>query len=203
VIQCPANFFRYPRHHSNDCEEFIVLGDKNSKRQWVYLSGLTPTFDSPQEIINRKILDEIGHKLGIGFFAIRPKNRSSEFNNMLCWPHYSMKDVFSTYRTITKVLEQRPIAGWIGFSNGGFFLNRLVQYKELDVPVIAIGASGYLQISLKNRLYLMVGNSDPICELVKKLYQQTEGSLLTTTLIEYDGNHTIVRKPLQDLLQKL
>jgi len=101
------------------------------------------------------------------------------------------------------VLEQRPIAGWIGFSNGGFFLNRLVQYKELDVPVIAIGASGYLQISLKNRLYLMVGNSDPICELVKKLYQQTEGSLLTTTLIEYDGNHTIVRKPLQDLLQKL
>ncbi|MFZ0564999.1 MAG: hypothetical protein WAM28_02250 [Chlamydiales bacterium] len=181
----------------------VALGSTNSETQWVYLCGLTPHFDSEQELRHRRILDIIGRTLDIGFLAIQPEARSAEYGNCLCWPHHTKEEVSDTYKKILEVIPQKNIAGWIGFSNGGFFLNYLIQHKELEVPVISVGASGYLQYPLSNRLHLMVGKNDQICELVKKLYNQSLDSPLKTTLLVFEGGHELPEQPLQELLKDL
>lgn len=189
----------------NQTRSFIKLGDLGSSQNWVYLSGLTDDFYSEQETQNRQILDKIGKKLKITFLAMIPKHRTPEFGNKLCWPHNSKDEVLKTYQEIENSLNHSKIAGFIGFSNGGFFLNRLIRFKKIEVPVISIGAAGFLESDeFGGNLYLVVGKRDVAhYDLVKKLYAQTLGSKIKATLIEFEGGHEIEVGTLLRIFEKI
>ena len=147
-------------------------------------------------------MSSIGKKLGIKFIAIKPFNRCIQFDNKLCWPHNNKEETLRTYNQILRELPDVKISGFIGFSNGGFFLNKLVQCKQLDVPVVSIGSAGFLENgSYENNLYLLIGKQDMYhVEGAHSLYEQSKNKMLNVQLIEYEEGHVIPEKTLESLL---
>jgi hypothetical protein len=174
---------------------------ESAQSTWVYLCGLTQDFNSPEEIEKRKLFNELGKKLNINFLTICPPTRCPEYNNALCWPHETRDKTLQTYQYIMNVLNGRKISGFIGFSNGGFFLHQLVQTLELDVPCITIGASGYLHTTIPNTLYLLISKDDihHYTDAIK-FYTMAQNSPLTIHLSEYVGGHIIPWKTLESIL---
>ena len=111
----------------------------------------------------------------------------------------------STYSYIKDNLCGQTVVGFIDFSNGGFFLTRLVQIEKLNMPIICIGSSGYIdQSKYNNHLYLLIGKKDlAIYDQALALKKQSEKFCLDITLIEYDGGHELPKKPLLKLLKSL
>lgn len=181
----------------------IILGNTSSNLTWIYLCGLTQDFDSSFEKDNRFLLDEIGKNINIKIIAIKPKNRCPEFNNMLCWPHNNKQEVLETYKRLEKTIIDKNVNGYIGFSNGGFFLLKLAEINNLNIPIIVIGAGGYIgKIEAKNKIFLLIGKQDKYhYDLAKQLYQQSQGTSLDVTLIEYDQGHVIPKQLLQQTIQ--
>lgn len=180
----------------------IELGEPTSTQAWIYLCGLTNDFYSPEEMKNREAFQEIGKKYNIKFLAIMPPERCAEFDNKLCWPHDTKKQIMETYRYILDVIGNRNVSGFIGFSNGGFFLNQLAQYTEINNPLISIGAAGTFQNSAtQNILYLLISPED-IHHYVHALnyYGAAQNSLLQVTILEYPGGHRIPFSMLENLL---
>lgn len=182
--------------------KYKSLGDDHKTSVWVYLSGLTNKFNSYSEVANRKLLDEVGREIGIKFIAIKPRYRCAEFGNKLCWPHNSNHEVLQTWDYIQKVVGDLNVLGYIGFSNGGFFINRLAQIKKVKSPLISIGAYSCLDsINLNNELYLIIGQKDLYhYEECKKFYHQSKISKLKVQLFEHSGGHQIPKDILKNLL---
>lgn len=191
---------------SKKVDNIIELGDINQTKAWVYLCGLTQDFYTDQELINRKILDRVGLKTNTKIIAIQPQNRCFEFENKLCWPHNNIEDIELTYKYIMKSVEKYRIAGFIGFSNGAFFLNRLIQHKELGVPIISIGGAGYIESdNYKNVMYVIIGKQDlNHYKHVQIMKTQVQGdSPLNINILEHDGGHEIPEDIFGDLIKKI
>lgn len=184
--------------------EMVELGDKKSECVWIYLCGLAKDFDIPEAVANRKLLDEIGKKLGIRFVAIKPNHRKPKFDHKLCWYFGGMasSEVEETYRYIVDHVKNNQIAGLIGFSNGGFFLNKLIQVKSLSVPIITIGSGGYFRNgTFPNHTYLLIGKNDVHHYTnAKQFYTESKGTALRITFIEYEGGHRIPKSILLKVL---
>lgn len=185
--------------------QVIELGLSGSSITWVYLCGLTRDWNDPLELENRNKLSAIGKKLGIKFIALKPMHRCSKFDNKLCWLHDNIEEALKEYHQILNELSKVKTSGFIGFSNGGFFLNKLVQCIQLDVPVISIGSAGYFEnSSYENNLYLLIGKFD-VChnQGAHQLYEQSKNNKLNIQLIEYEDGHVIPEKLLESLIATL
>ena len=182
----------------------IILGECAAQTTWIYLCGLTKDLDTPREIENRRILDSLGKKMHLKFVAITPLHRSQEFGNALCWPHATSEQILKTYNEILSAAKGLTVAGFIGFSNGGFFLNRLTQILELNLPVVSIGAYAYLETTVKNNVYLIIGKQDEHhYNGALKFYHKSLGSPLRITLIEHDGEHEVPTRELEAVLASI
>ena len=190
-----------PEHH----DLIIELGSAARDRVWIYLCGLTSDFYSIDEMQKRKTLTKIGQKNNIKFLAIKPPVHCAEFDNKLCWPHNNREQVLQTYQYILDTIGNKKISGFIGFSNGGFFLNQCAQYIELKKPIISIGAAGYLHnASVPNILYLLISKEDSYHYAdARKYYLKAQNSPLHVTLYEYSGGHTIPFPLLEKLIATL
>ncbi|MBS0271648.1 MAG: hypothetical protein JSR85_03250 [Proteobacteria bacterium] len=181
----------------------VELGASDSSKTWVYLCGLTEHINSEQEVENRSILDTLGKRLNLRFLAIHPFYRCGRVNYKLCWPHYTPEQTLDVFDTILTVVRDEQISGYIGFSNGGFFLNQLSQMKELSLPIITIGAAGsYFEPSVSNNLTIIVGKLEPIYGSARALYRNAKNSPLSVTFIEHDGSHIIPSNTLEKLMRE-
>ncbi len=184
----------YTASYTNAAESnFVELGNSKAQNCWIYLGGLTESFDSPDEKRYRQILDDIGHKLNIRFIALMPRNRCPKFGNKLCWPHQDPAQAAETYQSILPDLKGITINGWIGFSNGGYFLHEILLQKLLTVPIITIGSPGYLDST--DQVYIMIGKEDT--------YAYKRAKDLEYKIIEYEGGHTINGEALEKVLESL
>lgn len=198
-----ATFLLFSGCSPAEQESSIELGAEKASAVWIYLCGLTKDMALPREVEHRAMLDAMGKKFGIKFLAVVPPTRCPEYNDMLCWPHETDEDMTKTYDYILSKTGGRPIAGFIGFSNGGFFLNRLVQQKELGVPVISVGGSGYLAKALPNRLYLVVGKQDGHhFDDMRAFYAKAEGTSLQAALLEHEGGHIMPQEIIERILEQ-
>lgn len=186
-------------------ERKIELGIAASDSTWIFLCGLASDFDNEYVQRDRNIIDRIAKKHGIGVVAIVPNDRCPTFNNMLCWSQDTKKDVLATYNYILDVVGDRKIAGFIGFSNGGFFLHKLAHYKQLNVPIVSIGAAGWVaDMGIPNTIHLIIGKKDlGTYKYAKSFYERTQDLALTVNLIEHDGGHEIPEDVLADVLAKV
>src|SRR5260221_5556655 len=117
--------------------DIVQLGEVSSAKTWVYLCGLAETIDVEQELENRQLLDQLGKRHHIRFLAIHPFERCEKRDNKLCWMQYTDEQTLETYKKIKGALGKEKITGFIGFSNGGYFLNKLAQLKKLNCPLIS------------------------------------------------------------------
>ena len=194
------------KNNINMAPAVIELGSTSQNHTtWVYLSGIMQNIYA-EDNFTHPILNRIGNHLNIKFLAILPKHRCPNLNNMLCWPSDNKEETLQTYQEIQNVIGSQKIEGFqFGFSNGGFFLNRLAQCIELNKPVISIGAAGPLYTKgKKNNLYLLIGKQDKFhYEHAKKFYADAKNSLLNIKLIEYDQGHVLPETLLEDLFTEL
>jgi hypothetical protein len=184
---------------------YFALGSNNPVQTWIYLCGLINNFD-PQNMNEVKTLDMIGKELNLKILAIIPQDRCSEYNNNLCWPHQNKDELLQTYEKIINTINTKIIDGYIGFSNGGFFLLQLAQYKVLNQPIIAIGAAGKINNidGPDNTINLLIGKDDEWhYEHALNFYNQSKNTNLHINLIEYEDGHEIPVNTLRDILKEL
>lgn len=197
AMLCLLLFINQPAHS-------VELGDVASKKAWVYLCGLTNDFQQVPEIQQGKVLDAIGLRLGMKFIAIEPRDRCAQLGNRLCWAQETPEEVQKTYHYIMESVGKQPIAGFVGFSNGGFFLNALAQTVKLDVPLVAIGSAGYIRRDpFANTIHLLIGKQDEHhYKYAIAAYEHSKKTNVTMHLTEYDGGHEIPENELLKVLQK-
>jgi hypothetical protein len=180
------------------------LGAEASTKTWVYLCGLTDDMHSEHELENRQVLDHLGKKLHIRFLAIHPFERCELAGNLLCWRHYTIGETLATYDKILNAIGDTKIIGFLGFSNGGFFLNQLAQMRELNCPIISVGAVGsFFSPSVRNNLTLIIGKTEPAHDAVHQFVHYSKGSPLKVRLIVHDGGHILPIHELEPLLKEL
>lgn len=170
--------------------DIVTLGSPTGNYNFVYLGGLIDSFDSELEISHRNILDKIGKELNIKFLVPVPKNRSARFSNKLHWPQDDEFVILDTFNKIMSELEGTKIGGWIGFSNGGYFLQELLHYNSLDLPIITIGAAG--RMDHQTQINILIGKDDT------HAYDRAKN--FGYKFIEYDGSHEIEYSSLKNLL---
>jgi hypothetical protein len=185
--------------------QYTILGDHQAEYVWGYLCGLTANLASEQETKHRAILDTIGKHLSIKIIAVHPAHRCVAYDNKWCWPHESKEETLQTYEEIQSIVGANAIQGYIGFSNGGFFLNKLIEYKALGVPVISIGSAGRLENEpADNTIYLLIGKQDIYHYThAHTLYERLKNTHCRVALVEYDEGHEIPQRSLEELLSKI
>ena len=193
--------------HRNEQQVYVILGDQKSNRVWVYLCGLTRQWDSSEERSNRNILAQIASEERIKIVAIKPFDRCGQLDDKLCWPHDNQEKVKKTYAKINSVIYSYDVYGFIGFSNGAFFLNKASQEIGLNKPIISIGGAGCFdsEKNINTKIYLIIGKQDHyhyqnalfFYELANK-YKHNSVKLIT-----HDSGHVIpeniVRQVIHDL----
>lgn len=182
----------------------ITLGNHQSETTYIYLCGLTHQFDSVSEKNNQKILDQIGKELDIKIVAVPPPQRNRAYQDMLCWPHHNKNEVLDTYAYLQQKIPKTPTSGYIGFSNGGFFLLKLAEQLPIKGQIIVIGAGIHpAHTELKNQIFLLIGNEDTFHYALAKRYQElTQNTQLDVSLIEYEGGHVIPETLLKGLINE-
>lgn len=185
------------------CSEIKILGDSKSTNTWVYLCGLKQDVYGESTPNEESILNDIGTDLGIKFIAIEPPLRCECFCNKLCWPYENKTALQKTYEYISSIVQNEHVSGYLGFSNGGFFLLELAQNIQLSCPIIAIGAAGVIQdATVKNQIILLIGKYDVYhYSHAKQFYKQLKKSCLDIELIEYEDGHCIPKKLLYKVIK--
>lgn len=183
----------------------IELGDQSSSQTWVYLSGLTQSYDLRQEMRNRGQLDQIGRNLGVRFVAVLSPYLTEKLGGLYCWPHHTEEEVLKTQAYILGVLNHQEIDGYIGFSNGGYFLNRLAQIKKLEAPIITIAAAGYnYWPDVQNEILLINGKLDADnYSLVKSFFKSLQASCLKVHYFEHEKGHILPSDLVEEVMAKM
>ncbi len=182
----------------------IPVSDKGAI---VYLCGITPSWASEREVLNRNILTENIKNLGYSLIAVKPKN--TDANGNFYWPRDNSAKINSVYSDILQeVGKTTKVIAYIGFSNGGSFLNQLAQLIELKAPVISIGSEGTIEpaCKFKNRLYLIAGTKDttylPKTEAFANELKQKK-STLNSSFAKFEGAHEITNDGIQQAFKTL
>lgn len=193
--------------HHNEQQGYVILGDQKSNKVWVYLCGLTRQWDSSEERSHRKTLEQIANKERIKIVAIKPSDRCSQFDDKLCWPHDNQEQVKNTYAKINNVISSYDVYGFIGFSNGAFFLNKAAQEINLDKPIISIGGAGHFDPEkyINTKTYLIIGKQDHYhYENAVLFYEQANKYRKDSVkLISHDDGHVIPENIVEKVIHAL
>ncbi len=183
----------------------VPLGDLSQPCVWVFLCGLNQDFNGEKAQRSRAVLDALGKQYGFRFLALVPPARSSQWGNRLCWPQETPALLDETWAYIKAQTQDLTVAGYIGFSNGGFFLCALSQHKLLPVPLVAIASGGIVKgTPAANRLVLLVDPSDqPYGDKAHDMLGSAKGTPLHVTLHTFEGGHTIPPDLLAEQLTQL
>ena len=201
------------KNSAHTTPSYTTLGATHADHVWVYLCGIASTIDAEKND-NHRILNALGKRLGITFLAITPQHRyaqqdsQSHLHNKLYWPGSidgNEKEILHTYQEIKKAIGTHHIDGYIGFSNGGYFLNHLAHYVEFNKPIITIAAATRLFGQGKdNTLYALIGTQDHYnYDNAKKMYAHAQLSKFKITLLEYEGGHVMPEALLENVLASL
>ncbi|NVK73433.1 MAG: hypothetical protein HWE24_08140 [Oceanospirillaceae bacterium] len=203
--------FYWHRWDTKPLREAKFLGDTSSHNIVTYLHGMDVPDISDQELANRRKLDAIGKVLSIKFYLPRSVTQCKQNPHQLCWPQDSLKELKHTLSVISSDDNFAPedkLKGMIGFSNGGFFTSKLIQYCLLPDTswVVSIGSAGSWQEPAKDlshcgRLVSMIGKDDQwhySYALDFHHYLQSAGAQVA--LIEFNGGHEMPLKELEIVL---
>lgn len=194
----------------------VFLGQAGAPQLWVFLCGLNKNFHGDEAKASRGTLNALGKERELSFLALPPIARGTRWAGRLHWPQDTDEDVRSTWRSIQRTVQKSSdeyrrkvpkaqIAGYIGFSNGGFFLCKLAQLESLPVPLIAVASGGRVSgVPCENSLTLLVGDKDePYVSHAQEMANSAEKTPLCVTLTEFSGGHVLPGPELGTLLEGL
>lgn len=191
----------------------VCIGAKTAKSYWVYFHGIDDLSVGVDERKSRKILEALSKNLPVAFGVARSPNKCPHDSDKLCWDHSSKESIAAHVESSVKHLKDcqnsRPIAGYIGFSNGAYLISKYAQMclKKTE-RFIAVGGGGQLVFDKKSppkklecgRLSLMIGRRDLSFKKVRSLFQLLN-SRYPAVFIPFEGGHMLPFKPLKNLLK--
>jgi len=201
----PMAFFSGISYGSEDC-----LGPDQATSAWFYLHGMDEPTVGDHEQRNRHLLSKIASEMNLRI-AIPRGNQLCD--KKACWNHQGVKQVVASIddaiEKSRECLGKRPVVGMIGFSNGGYLLNKYFQscHHENYISYLVIGALGELsakeQRPIKQQescgqLTLGIGDKDQLHRRVKSLHQSLQKKFpQRTTLQIFEGGHDLDEKTLR------
>jgi len=83
------------------------------------------------------------------------------------------------------IFNNKTISGFIGFSNGAFFLNKPTQVEGLNALIVSVGGGGYIEENVfPNQIYLITGKQNTNhYDNVQQFYNQSKRTKLRVKII--------------------
>lgn len=191
------------------------IGSKDAKNFVLYLHGMDSPGPSKQERTNREVLKKIAEKLDILFALPRSESKCSNNEKLLCWEQDTIEELQKTYAVIKDSVDRKiheNSFGIIGFSNGGFFVSKLLQHGITNEPLwfLSIGSAGSWnsknKIDLKNRspIVILIGRHDRWhYDYAHKYANYLKEAKANVHLMAFDGGHEMLAQPIIEAIKKL
>ena len=190
-----------------------VVGDEQSHKVVVYLHGMDLPSPSTQEIANRTKLDAIGKALSIKILLPRASEPCPQDHRQICWRQKTDKDVTTSLAGVLASLKldtTDQITGFIGFSNGGYLVNKWIQHCLLEKTqwVMSIGSAGSWgdddkSLSSCSPITLIIGRNDRYhYKHALAFYDHLRFLHANATLVVFDGGHELPERALQDEISR-
>jgi predicted esterase len=135
------------------------------------------------------------------------------FQNRLCWPRENdqkVADIFSEIKAITRFeLPTQKVLILLGFSNGGFFVNRVAKITQQNpfTYFVVVGAGGEdnnQETFRAGPTLIVIGKKDEFhFKLATELASSLTRASLPVVLTTHEGGHMIPFAPLLNGLQEL
>ena len=185
------------------------IGPDNATGFLIYLHGMDSNSPSPQELQNRKILNDLASKYNLKIALPRAQMECPTQPGSICWG-WSWNSSELT-NIIPQILESREKCfpsdqtfGVIGFSNGGYLINHWFQSglftdsKAIPRFFISSGADrGFVQsttveLSKNPPLVLIAGDHDVYNHDLSEAY---------VNVVTFSGGHELNEDSLSDTLK--
>lgn len=176
-------------------------GTPQAQEGIIYFHGLDPRKPSKQELFNREQLKKLSERKNFRLAIMRSHYICSK--NVACWPMSTSKKIKLTLDQTLKASKSclgsvNKISA-IGFSNGGYYVSKLVQMCHPNPfrKVIAIGSAGSWSKKVKGslekcgQLDLFVGNKDVTFPKAKKYYQYLKKRQAHISFHDFPGGHEL------------
>ena len=202
-----------PKAMAQEC-----IGSETAKHFVVYLHGIDTQEPSPQEKTNREKLNSLAKKLNLRIAIPRATKKCPNEPAMLCWG-WNFNDAEVTKLTLEEVAAKAkkcfPKAEkqiLLGFSNGGFVVNRIVQdcLKTPYSKLVSIAAGGSWKtgtaqdLSRCGSIVFLIGQKDEFNYVsVKKYETWLKQNKATTKLVEFSGSHELPSNELEQVLRNI
>jgi len=184
------------------------------KGNLVFLHGMSNRFSLIQESSSFKTIGKIAKKLKVCAAAPRSALTCSG-GKKLCWNMYRKKEkVQRLLQAVTKASSHclnpaKPVI-YIGFSNGGYLVNKWAQWCLLKAPdaLVSIGAAGSLPGGVTkgghcSTLHLMASRQEMVFEQARAYFQNFQQRIGNIVFKTYRGGHRVPYMELKALLGQL
>lgn len=188
-------------------------GKSDASHALIYLHGVDPVEPSEQERGNRQLLKNLANSEGVALAMLRSTTLCSQpaFRGKLCWPRSTDEVIKEEFARIlaqaAKCYKPSATLGMVGFSNGGFFLNKLVtQCTPGRVRwFLSIGSGGSVAGakagSACGHLHLLIGRKDLTHREAQRLYKDLQKLGRSIEFSEFDGGHVIPEDATRDAVR--
>jgi predicted esterase len=216
LLSCSSNDIRTVPSPKEEAER-TCFGATDAKHQIIWLHGLDSREPGDQEVLHRRQLEKIAEDFDVRFAL--PRGRESCGRGVCYGWEFKDDQVGRAIEEINRLRSKcfskdaKPII--MGFSNGGYLINRLFRRCELKSigveSAISIGASmleGPLEakpetLSSCGSLAFLIGKKDKYNFDPKyNLYRRLKNKNARVRLVEFDGEHELPDPALRAILRE-
>jgi poly(3-hydroxybutyrate) depolymerase len=179
---------------------------ENSKANVVFFHGIRQKGDPLAVQTYDNELNMIAERLNLTIAVPESQWRCSPSNSKRCWGIESKGSVRAVYervqRSVVKCFNGGSTDGVIGFSNGGYFVTRLMQLCLDDAPkwFLAIGSAGNADFGGRSDLSscgftsFLIGNRDITREKTRGLVRGLSRRKARVSFRVFKGGHKFLPK---------
>ncbi|NRA47247.1 MAG: hypothetical protein HRU09_20035 [Oligoflexales bacterium] len=217
-LKCQAGIFAlfFTPHSGYSNSAYVksvdCLGAKSS-RSLIFLHGLdTPARPDAANQSAYEVLKKISSQLNIRL-ALPRSNTYCKQGRKLCWNVSNkvgdLKKIYQEIKVKSSACfphNSKPIL--VAFSNGGYFLNKLVHHCILprDTTAISIGSAGYVSskdsLASCARLNLMLGKYESTYKAGVNYFLKMKSLKARIKLTKFNGGHMVPYEPLYKIISE-
>ncbi|SME90496.1 hypothetical protein [Pseudobacteriovorax antillogorgiicola] len=186
-------------------------GSKSAKTGMIYFHGIDNPSPDAMERENRRHLEKVALKENLRIFV--PRGTLECRPGKVCWAHYTInraRQVFQRVKAQSQnCLGQATLKIAMGFSNGGYLVNRLFvscAFNKEQVVIVA-GARGHSssvpdQAKECGSLMIHIGKRDQMYARAQRYHEDLKKRNFPVFFSPFDGAHELRYKPLKELISQ-
>ena len=192
----------------------VCLGDATASKRAIFLHGIMPNSAKALESEYLGDLTILAREGGLRLAVPRSTQACKDGPQRACWLGNDQESIARTYQTLVRSTapcfpEGAPF-GLIGFSNGGYYVGRVVMrcLKPQPAWALTIGSAGDLMHATSDDLgtcaptMVLVGEKDMVKNGARLFAEALAKKKLRVQFKTYPGGHTVPYRLLRDLISQ-